>query len=91
MRNYKEFVKNETEGFDYLADLGDYDLYKNEENDVKIIQHENCVSWDIVKKIWLDEEELIYLKSLINCFEDAEDSDESDEVRGKVETLLGLN
>lgn len=91
MRNYKEFVKNETEGFDYLVDLGDYDLYQNEENDVKIIQHENCVNWGVVRKKWLDYEETIYLKSLIDCFDNAEDSDESDQARVGIEALLGLN
>ena len=50
--NYDTYKDNETQGYEYLTDIGDYDIYVSVENQVptfneyKIIHHENIVGWE---------------------------------------------
>lgn len=50
--DYDTYKNNETQGYEYLIDIGDYDIYVNVENQVstyvnyKTICHENIVGWE---------------------------------------------
>lgn len=45
MKDYNSYVQENTEGFNYLTDIGDYDVYQNE-NTFRAILHQNIVGWE---------------------------------------------
>lgn len=45
MKDYSLYVQKNTEGFNYLTDIGDYDVYQNE-NTFRAILHQNIVGWE---------------------------------------------
>jgi len=77
--DYDTYKNNETQGYEYLTDIGDYDIYVSVENqvptftDYKIIYHENIVGWKDgrVKPTSLySKQEINELKYAIKGYED---------------------
>ena len=81
--DYVTYVENETQGYEFLTDIGDYDLYVKD-SDVKIINHENIVGWQSgnTKERFVNSSGLDTLKQAIenldNEVEEPIDPDDSD-------------
>lgn len=69
--NYSAYVENETQGYELLTDIGDYDVYAKD-NDIKIINHENIAGWQDgnVKERFISPKDLDTLKQAIKNFDD---------------------
>ena len=64
--DYETYVENETQGYELLTDIGDYDVYVKD-SDVKIINHENIVGWQNgnIKERFVNSSDLDTLKQAI--------------------------
>ena len=81
--DYATYVESETQGYEFLTDIGDYDVYVKD-NDVKIINHENITGWQNgnTKERFVSSSDLDTLKQAIenldNEVEEPIDPDDSD-------------
>ena len=81
--NYATYVESETQGYEFLTDIGDYNVYVKD-NDVKIINHENITGWQNgnTKERFVSSNDLDILKQAIenldNEVEEPIDPDDSD-------------
>lgn len=83
MKIYKDYVNEATKQAKYLANLGDFDLYLNEENEVIQVLHENISGWQTQepKHTWLKDDEIRSLHILIDRYHDAATTDEQDDCK----------
>ncbi|MBC2207399.1 hypothetical protein [Listeria booriae] len=90
---YKAYVNNAKKDGSFLVDLGDYDLYQLNENEIVKVLHENIKGWKTKKSkktqtSYLSEKELATIKDLIEQYHDASDSDEAFSIQQDIEYLL---
>jgi hypothetical protein len=90
MKIYKDYENEVTKNATYLVDLGDYDLYLNEENEVIQVLHENITGWQTQEPstTYLSDKQLNELKRLIEKYNDAETTDEQADAHFAIEDLI---
>ncbi|MBC1616439.1 hypothetical protein HB904_09585 [Listeria booriae] len=90
---YKAYVNNAKKDGSFLVDLGDYDLYQLNENEIVKVLHENIKGWKTKKSkktqtSYLSEKELATIRDLIEQYHDASDSDEAFSIQQSIEDIL---
>lgn len=87
---YKDYENEATKNATYLVDLGDYDLYLNEENEVIQVLHENIAGWQTQEPsaTYLTDKQLSELKRLVEKYNDAETTDDRDDAKFAIEDLI---
>lgn len=77
--DYDTYKNNETQGYEYFSDIGDYDIYVNVENQVstyvnyKTICHKNIVGWkkgQVLLSTLSSEEDINKLEHAIRGYND---------------------
>ncbi|MBC2189226.1 hypothetical protein [Listeria booriae] len=89
-KTYKRYVEDTKQNGEFLVNLGDYSLYKLNENEVAKVYHENTINWKLEQDTssYLTDAKMVELKGFITQYEDASDSDEADSIQQDIEYLL---
>ncbi|MBC2077701.1 hypothetical protein HCA99_00575 [Listeria booriae] len=90
---YQAYVNGAKKDGEFMIDLGDYDLYQLNENEIVKVLHENTKGWKTKKSkknqtSYLSEKELATIKDLIEQYHDASDSDEAFSIQQSIEDIL---